>query len=358
MKKILTSMIAFAALAVSVIGCSTAIDNDPEELAKSKVVEKSMIVQGVSVTGFSKDLNGKKIALIKQTVVKTSDKKDGSDRSVESTMGTGKIADDDKFYTSGNVYIPFFGKNDTLVSNYSYKDFEVPKSVQDKIDANNKTKVKNEDGSIKNEEVVSAVEVRFYLAIGDNLASPTNKVLIEKTSSTGSMTYEGAQLDVITSKFGTKTADLEKRWLKVIVPEETASNIVGTFEFEKAAKIEEPLRPSLAGYAVQAWRTTSWTACNTKLTTVSRDEWKWEVKTGTDDYSSYKFSIIPAINTWTDRYELSDSYTLSVGAKAVGPMNHNNNEPTRATIDLEANSTYTFTLLSKVDGVYVKVTKS
>lgn len=240
MKKILTSMIAFAALAVSVIGCSTAIDNDPEELAKSKVVEKSMIVQGVSVTGFSKALNGKKIALIKQTVVKTSDKKDGSDRSVESTMGTGTIADSAKLYKSGTAYIPFFGKDDTLVSNYSYKDFEVPKSVQDKIDANNKTKVKNEDGSIKDEEVVSAVEVRFYLAIGDDLTSPTNKVLIEKTSSTGSMTYEGAQLDVITSKFGTKTADLEKRWLKVIVPEETASNIVGTFEFEKVAKIEEP----------------------------------------------------------------------------------------------------------------------
>lgn len=240
MKKILTSMIAFVALVVSVIGCSTAIDNDPEELAKSKVVEKSMIVQGVSVTGFSKDLNGKKIALIKQTVVKTSDKKDGSDRSVEATMGTGIIADSAKLYKSGTVYIPFFGKDDTLVSNYSYKDFEVPKSVQDKIDANNKTKVKNEDGSIKDEEVVSAVEVRFYLAIGDDLTTPTNKVLIEKTSSTGSMTYEGAQLDVITSKFGTKTADLEKRWLKVIVPEETASNIVGTFEFEKAAKIEEP----------------------------------------------------------------------------------------------------------------------
>lgn len=356
MKKILTSMIAFAALAVSVIGCSTAIDNDPEELAKSKVVEKSMIVQGVSVTGFSKDLNGKKIALIKQTVVKTSDRKDGSDRSVESTMGTGTIADSAKLYKSGTAYIPFFGKDDTLVSNYSYKDFEVPKSVQDKIDANNATKEKKEDGSIKDEEVVSAVEVRFYLAIGDDLTSPKNKVLIEKTSSTGSMTYEGAQLDVITSKFGTKTADLEKRWLKVIVPEETASNIVGTFEFEKAAKIEEPLT-SLDGYAVQAWRTTLWTACNTKLTTVSKSEWKWEVKTGTDDYSSYKFSIIPAIDTWTDRWELDEKYTLVVGATEVGPMNHND-EPTRATIDLEANSTYTFTLLLKSDGVYVKVTKS
>lgn len=247
MKKILTSVIAIAAFAALFVGCDTAVNNDPDDFAEANVVEKSMFIEGFTVSGLSDKYDGKTITLQKQTIVKTNNKKEGYAGDAV-TLGTATIGDSSKLYKSGEAYSLFFekktekkdGKTVTLYKdenakpNYTYKDFEVPSSIQTTIDANNKKAQKESD-----KESVSAIEVRFSVLIGD-VSSPDAKIVVVKTASDGTQTFEGAQLDVVTSKFETKDADLEKRWLSVTVPSVEQANIPGTFEFRKPAKVTEP----------------------------------------------------------------------------------------------------------------------
>lgn len=249
MKKILTRVIAIAALAALFIGCDTGVNNDPDEFAEANVVEKSMFIEGFTVSGLSGNYDEKDITLQKQTIVKTNNKKEGYEGSAV-TLGTAKIADSSKLYKTGEAYSLFFekktetkdGKTVTLEEykdenaepNYTYKDFEVPESIQTTIDNNNSTVT---DESKK--ESVSAVEVRFTILVGD-VSSPDAKIVVVKTASDGKQSFEGAQLDVVTSKFQTKKADLAKRWLTVTVPSVEQANIPGTFEFTKPAKVTEP----------------------------------------------------------------------------------------------------------------------
>lgn len=71
----------------------------------------------------------------------------------------------------------------------------------------------------------------------------------------------------------------------------------------------------------------------------------------------YRFSVIKGKDDWNNgRYELAETITWTLGTE-VGPLNFNN-EPTRAVIDLEASSTYTFTLVNKPTGMYLTTTKN
>lgn len=249
MKKILTSVFAIAALAALFVGCDTAVNNDPDDFAEANVVEKSMFIEGFTVSGLSNKYDGKTITLQKQTIVKTNNKKEGYEGTAV-TLGTATIGDSSKLYKSGEAYSLFFekktetkdGKTVTLDEykdknakpNYTYEDFEVPSSIQTTIDTNNSDVT---DESKK--ESVSAVEVRFTVLVGD-VSSPDANIVVVRTASDGTPAFEGAQLDVVTSKFGTKDADLEKRWLTVTVPSVEQANIPGTFEFTKPSKVEEP----------------------------------------------------------------------------------------------------------------------
>lgn len=125
--------------------------------------------------------------------------------------------------------------------------------------------------------------------------------------------------------------------------------------------IEDYLNVDIDGYAVQGWYDDDWKALDSPKGSVKKtstaNEWIWTITT-TEFKKGYRFSIIPELNTWTDRFELADNYTLTVGGQAVGPMNHNNEQTIRATVDLEASKTYTFTVNKTFEGLFIKVTKS
>lgn len=126
------------------------------------------------------------------------------------------------------------------------------------------------------------------------------------------------------------------------------SNIENLLTFSK--------KDIITDYFVKGWYTDSWTGYDvTKITKIDDHTWSWSITT-TSEMKGYKFSIIPADGDWSDRYELANTYALSVDTE-VGPLNHNN-EPTRAEIDLSASKTYTFTVTNKNTGVYVKVTSN
>ena len=117
----------------------------------------------------------------------------------------------------------------------------------------------------------------------------------------------------------------------------------------------------LTGWYVQDWYTSStdeWTEDDvpTTLTKVSNNSWKWTITT-TAAMPEYRFSVIKGNNDWNNgRYELAETITWTLGTE-VGPLNFNN-EPKRAVIDLEASSTYTFTLVNKPTGMYLTTTKN
>lgn len=237
MKKLLTSILALAALATCFISCDTAVENDPEEFAKANLVENSMFIEGFVVNGLNANYDGKTITLSKQTVVKTTKETRYADAV---KLADGIIADSSKLYKSGKAYSLIYTKDkdgkytDTnAMPNYTYEDFEVPQAIKDAITAAN-------EADAERKEDVASVEVRFNIVIGD-VDAPDASIFVVKTANDGSQNFEGAQLDIVTSKAGTKTADLAKMWLNVTVPSVEADEIVGTFAFEKPAKIEEPV---------------------------------------------------------------------------------------------------------------------
>lgn len=131
-------------------------------------------------------------------------------------------------------------------------------------------------------------------------------------------------------------------------------------ESSKDSKIENLLTFSkkdiITGYFVKGWYGDDWKGLDVaKITKINDHSWSWEIKT-TSEIRGYKFSIIPVNDDWSDRYELANSFTLSIGTE-VGPLNHNK-EPTRAEINLSAGKTYTFTVTNKNKGVFVKVTSN
>lgn len=115
----------------------------------------------------------------------------------------------------------------------------------------------------------------------------------------------------------------------------------------------------LTGWYVQDWYTSAWPdyGDETTLTKVSNNSWKWTITT-TDAVPKYRFSVIKGNGDWNNgRYELANTITWTLGTE-VGPLNFNNEPQTRAEIDLEASSTYTFTFVNKPTGMYLTTTKN
>ena len=151
---------------------------------------------------------------------------------------------------------------------------------------------------------------------------------------------------LVCERASTSAGDIYNIWLQ---PTETDKDYADLYNYANT---------DLTGWYVQDWYTSAWPdyGDETTLTKVSNNSWKWTITT-TAAVPKYRFSVIKAKDDWDHgRYELANTITWTLGTE-VGPLNFNN-QPTRAVIDLEASSTYTFTLVNKPTGMYLTTTKN
>ena len=152
---------------------------------------------------------------------------------------------------------------------------------------------------------------------------------------------------LVCERASTSAGDIYNIWLQ---PTETDKDYADLYNYANT---------DLTGWYVQDWYTSAWPdyGDETTLTKVSNNSWKWTITT-TAAVPKYRFSVIKAKDDWDNcRYELANTITWTLGTE-VGPLNFNNEPQTRAEIDLEASSTYTFTLVNKPTGMYLTTTKN
>ena len=152
---------------------------------------------------------------------------------------------------------------------------------------------------------------------------------------------------LVCERASTSAGDIYNIWLQ---PTETDKDYADLYNYANT---------DLTGWYVQDWYTSAWPdyGDETTLTKVSNNSWKWTITT-TAAVPKYRFSVIKAKDDWDNgRYELANTITWTLGTE-VGPLNFNNEPQTRAEIDLEASSTYTFTFVNKPTGMYLTTTKN
>lgn len=152
---------------------------------------------------------------------------------------------------------------------------------------------------------------------------------------------------LVCERASTSAGDIYNIWLQ---PTETDKDYANLYNYANT---------DLTGWYVQDWYTSDWPdyGDETTLTKVSNNSWKWTITT-TTAVPKYRFSVIKEKGDWNNgRYELANTITWTLGTE-VGPLNFNNEPQTRAEIDLEASSTYTFTFVNKPTGMYLTTTKN
>ena len=152
---------------------------------------------------------------------------------------------------------------------------------------------------------------------------------------------------LVCERASTSAGDIYNIWLQ---PTETDKDYANLYNYANT---------DLTGWYVQDWYTSNWPdyGDETTLTKVSNNSWKWTITT-TAAVPKYRFSVIKEKGDWNNgRYELANTITWTLGTE-VGPLNFNNEPQTRAEIDLEASSTYTFTFVNKPTGMYLTTTKN
>ncbi|MBR0098237.1 MAG: hypothetical protein IJP90_00785, partial [Treponema sp.] len=163
--------------------------------------------------------------------------------------------------------------------------------------------------------------------------------------------YAGKHWILVCERASTTASDIYNIWLEPVADDTGYKEMYGYANVPLVENVVD-------NFVVQGWYTEDWISSNSVLTKIDAFNWKWIVIT-TEAMPSYKFSIIKEIDDWNHgRYELANTHTLTANGTSVGPMNYNNEPPTRATINLAANSTYTFTLTNTKKGMFVKVTKN